>query len=102
MIRRPPRSTLSSSSAASDVYKRQLWVNVANPASWVLIVNKQTGQSGTDYDAKQDLGSVKMTMSKPTAMVEQLKYTLSAAGGNKGKLQLAWENVAASVNFTVK
>src|SRR5664279_4878707 len=26
MIRRPPRSTLSSSSAASDVYKRQLWV----------------------------------------------------------------------------
>src|SRR5664279_6459098 len=26
MIRRPPRSTLSSSSAASDVYKRQMWV----------------------------------------------------------------------------
>eukprot|EP00658_Telonema_sp_P-2_P048589 TRINITY_DN36956_c0_g1_i1.p1 TRINITY_DN36956_c0_g1~~TRINITY_DN36956_c0_g1_i1.p1 ORF type:complete len:234 (+),score=57.37 TRINITY_DN36956_c0_g1_i1:139-840(+) len=25
MIRRPPRSTLSSSSAASDVYKRQVW-----------------------------------------------------------------------------
>src|SRR5665648_576328 len=25
MIRRPPRSTLSSSSAASDVYKRQPW-----------------------------------------------------------------------------
>eukprot|EP00658_Telonema_sp_P-2_P002653 TRINITY_DN10994_c0_g1_i8.p1 TRINITY_DN10994_c0_g1~~TRINITY_DN10994_c0_g1_i8.p1 ORF type:complete len:223 (+),score=41.98 TRINITY_DN10994_c0_g1_i8:148-816(+) len=28
MIRRPPRSTLSSSSAASDVYKRQGWVFV--------------------------------------------------------------------------
>ena len=30
MIRRPPRSTLSSSSAASDVYKRQLryWVSL--------------------------------------------------------------------------
>src|SRR5664279_5696630 len=27
MIRRPPRSTLSSSSAASDVYKRQLYSN---------------------------------------------------------------------------
>ena len=27
MIRRPPRSTLSSSSAASDVYKRQLYVS---------------------------------------------------------------------------
>eukprot|EP00658_Telonema_sp_P-2_P060845 TRINITY_DN49655_c0_g1_i1.p1 TRINITY_DN49655_c0_g1~~TRINITY_DN49655_c0_g1_i1.p1 ORF type:complete len:131 (+),score=25.84 TRINITY_DN49655_c0_g1_i1:138-530(+) len=27
MIRRPPRSTLSSSSAASDVYKRQPWTS---------------------------------------------------------------------------
>eukprot|EP00658_Telonema_sp_P-2_P060158 TRINITY_DN49156_c0_g1_i1.p1 TRINITY_DN49156_c0_g1~~TRINITY_DN49156_c0_g1_i1.p1 ORF type:complete len:102 (-),score=11.43 TRINITY_DN49156_c0_g1_i1:291-596(-) len=30
MIRRPPRSTLSSSSAASDVYKRQL-LSLLNP-----------------------------------------------------------------------
>src|SRR5664280_268596 len=29
MIRRPPRSTLSSSSAASDVYKRQVWWNAS-------------------------------------------------------------------------
>jgi predicted small secreted protein len=79
-----------------------LFINLANPASWELIVNKQTGQSGLEYDAKQDFGRVKMTVSKPTAMVEQLKYTLSNAGGNKGKLQLAWENVVASVNFTVK
>ena len=79
-----------------------LFVNLANPSSWELIVNKQTGQSGLDYDAKQDLGRVKMTMNKPGATVEQLKYTLSKPGGNKGKLELAWENVAASVNFTVK
>ena len=26
MIRRPPRSTLDRSSAASDVYKRQVWI----------------------------------------------------------------------------
>eukprot|EP00658_Telonema_sp_P-2_P060993 TRINITY_DN49762_c0_g1_i2.p1 TRINITY_DN49762_c0_g1~~TRINITY_DN49762_c0_g1_i2.p1 ORF type:complete len:451 (+),score=142.27 TRINITY_DN49762_c0_g1_i2:119-1471(+) len=31
MIRRPPRSTLSSSSAASDVYKRQVW------AVWLVL-----------------------------------------------------------------
>eukprot|EP00658_Telonema_sp_P-2_P072544 TRINITY_DN61675_c0_g1_i1.p1 TRINITY_DN61675_c0_g1~~TRINITY_DN61675_c0_g1_i1.p1 ORF type:complete len:104 (+),score=20.08 TRINITY_DN61675_c0_g1_i1:69-380(+) len=35
MIRRPPRSTLSSSSAASDVYKRQ----VMNPTSFDNIVS---------------------------------------------------------------
>jgi hypothetical protein len=79
-----------------------LFVNLANPANWELIVNKQTGQSGLDYDAKQDLGRVKMTMSKPPAMVEQLKYSLSNAGGNKATLQLTWEDHAASVTVAVK
>ena len=79
-----------------------LYVNLANPAAWELIVNKQTGQGGMEYDAKQDLGRVKMTMGKPPALVEQLKYTLSGTGGNKGKLQLAWENVDASISFTAK
>jgi hypothetical protein len=78
-----------------------LFVNLANLGAWELIVNKQTGQSGLDHDPKQDLGRVKMTMSKPPSLVEQLKYTLSATG-NKGKLQLAWENVVASVAFTAK
>jgi hypothetical protein len=79
-----------------------LFINLANPAAWELIINKQTGQSGLEYDAKQDLGRVKMTMSKPPAMVEQMKFTLSNAGGNKGKLQLAWEDHVASVPLTVK
>jgi hypothetical protein len=79
-----------------------LYIDVASPAAWELIVNKQTGQSGMKYDAKQDLGRVKMSVGKPPAMVEQLKYTLSHASGNQGKLELAWENVAASVNFSVK
>src|SRR5664279_3864717 len=40
MIRRPPRATLSSSSAASDVYKRQdLEINRAD--FWVTTSNKQ-------------------------------------------------------------
>jgi len=73
-----------------------LFVNLANTDNWELIINKQTGQSGLEYDAKQDLGRVKMTMAKPPTLVEQLKYTLSDAGG-KVKLQLAWENHVASV-----
>jgi hypothetical protein len=79
-----------------------LFVNLANPASWELIVNKQTGQSGLEYDAKQDLGRVKMTMSKPPAMVEQMKFTLSNAGANKARLQLEWEDHIASVTIAVK
>lgn len=69
---------------------------------WQLIVNKQTGMSGLDYDQAQDLGHVKMTMSKPAAPVETFKITLESTGGNKGKLTLAWENTVASVSFTVE
>src|SRR5678809_1571682 len=33
MIRRPPRSTLDRSSAASDVYKRQLYIGIGDGSS---------------------------------------------------------------------
>jgi hypothetical protein len=79
-----------------------LYVDLSDPENWQLIVNKQTGQFGTDYDKGQDLGRVKMTMSKPAALVETLKYTIADAGGNKGKLTLEWENHSGSVAFTVK
>src|SRR5665648_863735 len=36
MIRRPPRSTLSSSSAASDVYKRQVAAGMSGGHAYVL------------------------------------------------------------------
>lgn len=79
-----------------------LYVNVKDPDAWVLIVNKQTGQSGLAYDASQDLGRVDIQMSKPPAPVEQLKYEISDDGGNKGTLRLEWENHIASVAITVK
>src|SRR5665648_1185888 len=44
MIRRPPRSTLSSSSAASDVYKRQVFE--------VKSTNGDTFLGGEDFDMR--------------------------------------------------
>ena len=79
-----------------------LFVDVKDPDNWELIVSKETGQWGLAYKASNDLGRVKMNMSKPSAPVETLKYTLSDEGGNKAKLQLAWENHVASVPITVK
>jgi hypothetical protein len=79
-----------------------LYVNVKDPDAWELVINKQTGQWGTSYDASQDLGRVKMQMSKPPASIEVLKYTISSAGGNKGTIQLAWEKHIASVAVTAK
>jgi hypothetical protein len=75
---------------------------------WQLIVNKKTGQWGINRDGSttdqpaDELGRTALIMAKPAALVETLKIDLSSAGGNRGKLQFDWENVSASVPFTVK
>ena len=74
-----------------------LYADVSDPDNWVFIVNTQTGQWGTVYDKTKDLGRVKMIMSKPAEMVENLKYTLTSLGGSAGKLTLEWEDHSASV-----
>jgi Protein of unknown function (DUF2911) len=79
-----------------------LYVDISDQNNWVLIVNKQTGQWGTEYSHAKDLGRVNMIMSKPPAPIENLKYTLTSGSGNEGKLTLAWENHIASVPFSVK
>jgi hypothetical protein len=79
-----------------------LYVDLTDPGKWQLVINKQTGQWGLTYNKDQDLGHVAMHMAKAGALVEDLKYTLSGEGANKGKLTLAWENVVASVPITVK
>jgi len=81
--------------------KYTLFVDISDPAQWVLIVSKATGEWGLGYDAAQDLGRVKMTMAKPPALVEDLNYTLTDNNG-KGTLTLAWEDMSASVPFQVQ
>jgi hypothetical protein len=79
-----------------------LYVNVKDPDAWELVINKQTGQWGTQYNASMDLGRVKMEMRKPPAPIEMLKYTISSTGGNKGTITLAWEQHIASVAVTAQ
>jgi hypothetical protein len=79
-----------------------LYAWIKDPEAWDLIINKQTGQWGLEYDAKQDLGRVKMTMSKPPSVIEVLKYTLSDQGGGKIQLHLEWEKHIASVPIAVR
>ncbi len=79
-----------------------LYVDISDPAAWVLVINKATGQWGTKYDKSQDAGRAKMTMAKPAALAESLKYTVADKGGKKGTLTLEWENVSASVPVVVK
>ena len=80
-----------------------LYVNVKDPDQWELVVSRQTGQWGLTYPgAASDLGRVKMTMSKPPALVETLKYTLTDKGGRAGELRLEWENHVATVPLHAK
>jgi hypothetical protein len=67
-----------------------------------LVVNKQTGQWGTDYDAAQDLGRVELETGKSDAPVETMAITLKATGDNKATLTIAWDKLTASVPFTAQ
>lgn len=79
-----------------------LFVDISDPAHWVLIVSKATGEWGLSYDPAKDLGKTPMTISKPPATMEDLTYTLTDGGVGKGTLTLAWEDVSASVPIMVQ
>jgi hypothetical protein len=70
---------------------------IPGETEWTLIVNKQTGQWGTNYDQAQDLGRVKMTVKPVKDPVETFAIALASSGAKNGTLTLTWENTAASV-----
>jgi len=79
-----------------------LYVDLTDPAKWVLLINKQTGQWGLTHDAALDVAKVPMKMEKPPAIIENLKFTLKDEGKGKGSLTLAWEDFCGTVEFSVK
>jgi hypothetical protein len=64
---------------------------------WKLIINKQTGQWGTEYDEKQDLARVAMQTSKTAQPVEQFTISFDKKGDDSAALVMQWENTSASV-----
>jgi hypothetical protein len=69
---------------------------------WQLIVNKQTGQWGTEYDQKQDLGRVPLKKTTTSAPVEQLTISVDKNPAGGGLLRIAWENTALTAPITVR
>ncbi len=69
---------------------------------WQLIVNKQVGQWGLSYNKDQDLGRVPMVTTAAPSPIETFYIKLTQAGGDKGRLEMGWENVVAHVDFTAK
>lgn len=56
----------------------------------VLIVNRQTGQGGTTYDAARDLGRVRLT-ARPLTETVELFTVLVTPAGSRGELRLQWD-----------
>jgi hypothetical protein len=69
---------------------------LASEGGWKLLVNKQTGQWGTDYNEAQDLGRVSMKTSKLGAPAETLKITLKPDGSG-ALLEIVWGSTRAVV-----
>lgn len=68
-----------------------------------LIINKQTGQWGTQYDAAQDLVRVDMTATTLSQPLESLQIALvPAQSGPSGALHVVWGTVALATNWSVK
>lgn len=55
-----------------------------------LIVNRQSGQWGTEYSSAQDLGTVKLTTSEVATPVEKFTISVVAEGAGRGALVLEW------------
>ena len=71
--------------------------SVPSASSWKLIINKQTGQWGTNYDQAQDLARVDMNVSSLPQPVEQFTISFDKKGGDAAQLNLQWEKTQASV-----
>lgn len=77
-----------------------LWVQHTRAGTY-LIINRQTGQWGTQYDAAQDVGRVLMSMSPALTHVEEFTITLRSLGPARGSIDLAWGDRVASATFGV-
>jgi hypothetical protein len=64
---------------------------------WQLIINRQTGQWGTEYDQAQDLARIPMQVERLPQPVEQFTIDLNPESGRAFTFDLRWENTRAWV-----
>jgi DUF2911 family protein len=72
---------------------------------WTLIINKNTGQWGTEYDAKHDLARVPLRHRPLRDPVESLIIALvpaSATAPATGQLRIVWGTADLSADWSVR
>lgn len=81
--------------------KYTLWT-LPTASEWKLIINKQTGQWGTEYDQSQDLARVSMQKTMLSQPVEQFTISWDKKSGDSADLVLEWEKTRVSVPVKAK
>ena len=76
--------------------------SLASENSWKLIINKQTGQWGTEYHPEQDLARVDMNETSLSQPVEQFTISFDKKSGDAAQLNLQWAKTQASVEVRKK
>jgi hypothetical protein len=78
-----------------------LWTIPKADGTVQLVINRQHGQWGTDYDKAQDLA--RMPMKASTAPAPQENFVINVAStGNTGELRMSWDSFIWSVPIAVK
>ena len=67
-----------------------------------LIINKQLGQWGTQYDEKQDLARIDLKKDALEKPLDQLAIAVAKNPSGGGVLKIMWEDTQYSAAFTVQ
>ena len=67
-----------------------LWTVPRSDGHADLIVNRQTGQWGTEYNEKQDLGMQRLSTDTLTAPIEKFTISIVPDGPRNGRLVMEW------------
>ena len=69
---------------------------------WTLIVNRQTGQWGTEYDPRRDLVRIPMKSLPRSDFREAMTISFVPEDAFRGSLQLSWEKRVLSVSYAYR
>lgn len=75
--------------------------SVVTEKGWSLVLNKQTGQWGTEYKQGEDIGRVPMRVETLSAPVEQFTIAIEKnPAGKGGVIVMQWETTKATLAFS--
>jgi DUF2911 family protein len=85
-----------------DAGRYTLWM-LPSVDAWEMIVNRQTGQWHTQYDASKDIGRVPLEKATLKTPVEQLTFAIEKdPSGSSGAIVMRWETTEVRARIQVK